>query len=100
MDDTVTITPTEESVVLWVKEKPREGSQVRDVMTRWLEREARRKGRHINEPSVQLRVERDVVALKSYLLAYADSFPDTLPDWLRTTAVTNEMRILHANRNQ
>ena len=77
----VTITPTEERVRLWVRE-----GRDRDplsIVTRWLERAARRKGRHINVPSVTLTTDRDPALRKTHLYAWADSFPDTMPEWLR-----------------
>lgn len=76
----ITITPTEERTRLRVN-RTRES---RGVMTRWLERSAQRQGRHINEPSVELHFDRDPSMQQTFLYAYADSFPDTLPDWLRT----------------
>ena len=86
-----TITPTEERVRLRVdlrrtsrKTRLRRLRECRDVMTRWLERAAHRKGRHINEPSVTLSYDRDPSVRQTYLYAVADSFPETLPDWLRT----------------
>ena len=86
-DKTVTITPTEERVRLWVHDSHRQ-CNARATVTRWLERGARRKGRHINEPSVTLETDRDIVRRKYFLYAFADSFPDTLPDWLRTTHIS------------
>ena len=81
-----TITPTEEATRLWIKERS-DVDHMRDIMTRWLERAAARKGRHINEPSVRLYVDRHAEWYETYLYASADSFPDTLPDWLRTTPI-------------
>ncbi len=80
------ITPTEEMVRLRITEGRRRRDQ-HDVLKRWLERGARRKGRHINEPSLTLRTERDPALMRTFLYAWADSFPDTLPDWLRTTSI-------------
>ena len=78
-----TITPTEERARLWIKNGRRHDNMV-GSMARWLERAARRKGRHINEPSVVIEVYYDPPARLTFLYASADSFPDTLPSWLRT----------------
>ena len=67
----VTITPTEEFVRLRVNSY-RDSQQ---IMTRWLERTARQKGRHINEPSVIVEYDRDASLKQTFLYAYADSFP-------------------------
>ena len=82
-----TITPTEERDRLWIKDGRSDSTRMRAVVTRWLERAARRQGRHINEPSVTLATDRDPSLRKTFLYASADSFPDTLPEWLRTTVV-------------
>jgi hypothetical protein len=79
-----TITPTEERVRLRIAPASRSGAAVRDILKRWLERSARRQGRHINEPSLSLSQEYDPASRQCFLYARADSFPDTLPDWLRT----------------
>ena len=78
----MTITPTEERVHLRVRDGRRPSALA--TMTRWLERAARRKGRHINVPSVTLTTDRDPALRKTHLYAWADSFPDTMPEWLRT----------------
>jgi hypothetical protein len=80
----VTITPTEERARLRIKDGRLDSAHIRGVVTRWLERAARKQGRHINEPSVTLSVDREVILGRTFLYVYADSFPDTLPDWLRT----------------
>ena len=82
-DKTVTITPTEERVRLYVRDSHRQRN-ARATVTRWLERGACRKGRHINVPSVIVETNYEPVFRKTFLYASADSFPDTLPDWLRT----------------
>ena len=95
---TVTITPAEERVYLRlsdVRQRQRNPAHTRDVVIRWLEREATRKGRHINEPSMRLETDRDPTRRLTFLFAYAYSFPDTLPDWLRTTKIDKEKIILH-----
>ena len=83
-----TITPTEERVRLWIKNGRTDSAHVRDVVARWLERMATRQSRHINEPSLILETEYDVVRGQTLLYAFADSFSDTMPDWLRTTPVS------------
>lgn len=82
-----TITPTEERVRLRIKNDRIDSLHIQGVVTRWLERAARRKERHINEPSVNLQVARDVSLCQTFLYAYADSFPDTMPDWLRRVRI-------------
>ncbi len=94
----VTITPTEERVHLRLsdeRQRQRNPDHIRNVIMRWLERGAIRKGRHINEPSVSLETDRDPTRRRTLLFAYAYSFPDTLPDWLRTTKIDKEKIILH-----
>lgn len=87
--NTVTITPTEERVVLRLNPGHQIDYRTQTALGRWLERGARRKGRHINEPSLILETDYDVVERQTFLMAFADSFPDTMPDWLRTTPVTH-----------
>lgn len=82
-----TITPTKERVRLWVKDRRIDSPRVRYTMIHWLERLAVRQGRHINEPSLVTEFNYDPSVRKTFLYAYADSFPDTMPDWLRTTPV-------------
>ena len=87
----ITITPTEERVRLRlndIRQRNRSASHIRDVVMRWLERSAIRKGRHINEPSMCIETDRDPTRWLTFLYAYADSFPDTMPDWLRTTKIS------------
>ncbi len=79
----VTITPTEERVRLRVAAGRLDSPRTLYAMRRWLERGARRKGRHINVPSVTVQFERDASLRQTFLYAYADSFPETLPSWLR-----------------
>ncbi len=86
----ITITPTEERVRLRIDEKPRDAVRTHETMTRWLERQAHQKGRHINIHSVCVDVDRDPAQRKTFLYAYADSFPDTLPEWLRTAKAVIE----------
>ena len=94
---TITITPTEERVRLRlsdVRQRQHNSAHIRDVVIRWLERGATRKRRHINEPSVHLETDRDPTSQLTFLYAYADSFPDTMPDWLRTTkAIKNKFTL-------
>ena len=80
----MTITPTEERVRLRIDEKPHDAVRTHEILTRWLERQAHQKGRHINIHSVCVDADRDPSLRCTYLYAWADSFPDTLPDWLRT----------------
>lgn len=84
--DEITIAPTEEKVLLRVRNDRRDEDN-RGVITRWLERMACRKGRHINEPSVVVETDYVPEYRKTFLYAFADSFPATMPDWLRTTKV-------------
>lgn len=86
------ITPTEERVRLRIRNDrcPYLHQGTLDTITRWLERMARRKGRHISEPSVVVETDYIPEYRKTFLYAWADSFPDTLPDWLRTARPTNE----------
>ena len=79
----VTIVPTEEYARLRVREDRTHPTLARDVVVRWLERAARRKGRHINVPSVVMLVDCDPARRQTFLYAWADSFPYSLPDWLR-----------------
>lgn len=85
------ITPTEERVRLLIRSSrcPYLHQDALDTVTRWLERMARRKGRHINEPSVVVETNYIPEVRKTFLYAFADSFPDTMPDWLRTAKVTS-----------
>lgn len=90
--DEITITPTVELVVLQVHADAlvrRGHGRTRVTLRRWLERGARRKRRHINEPSLFMETEYDPATRKTRLAGSADSFPDTMPDWLRTTKVTS-----------
>ena len=80
----VTITPTEERVVLRLNSGHQVDYRTQVVLMRWLERGARRKGRCINEPSLTLQTDYDPALRQPYIIAFADSFPDTMPDWLRT----------------
>ncbi len=94
----VTITPTEERVHLRlsdVRQRQRSPDHILNVVMRWLERSAIRKGRHINEPSMRLETDRDPTRRLTFLFAYADSFPDTMPNWLQTTKIDKEKIILH-----
>lgn len=84
------ITPTEERVRLRLRRERGDAKHITDVVGRWLERAASRKGRHINMPSLALRFDDDPVKREGVVFAYADSFPDTLPDWLRTTPATRQ----------
>ena len=84
----VTITPTEERVRLQIGEKSHDTVRTHEILTRWLERQAHQKGRHINISSVCVDADRDPSLRQTYLYAWADSFPDTLPDWLRTATPT------------
>lgn len=82
-----TITLTEERCRLRAKdtgEGRRDWNHLKGVVTRWLERAAAKKGRHINEPSVYVELDRDPSQRQTFLYAFADSFPDTMPEWLRT----------------
>ncbi len=95
-DKQTTITPTEERVRLRlsdVRQKQRSPTHIRDVIIRWLERSAIRKGRHINEPSARLETDRDPSRRLTHLYAYAYSFPDTMPDWLRTANLIGREKI-------
>ena len=96
-DKLITITPTEECVRLRlsdIRQRQRNPGHIRDVVMRWLERSATRKGRHINEPGVHLETDRDPTRQLTFLYAYGDSFPDTMPDWLRTTkAIKNKFTL-------
>ena len=86
-DKQITITPTEEHIYLRLSDKrqrERNPNHIQEVVMRWLERSATRKGRYINEPSIRLETDRDPTRRLTFLLAYAYSFPNTLPDWLRT----------------
>ena len=78
-----TITLTEERVRLRLsdsRQRQRSPDHIRNVIIRWLERGAIRKGRHINEPSVCLETDRDPTRRLTHLYAYAYSFPDTMPN--------------------
>ena len=77
-DKQTTITPTEERVLLRLsdeRQRQRNPDHIRNVIMRWLERGAIRKGRHINEPSVSLETDRDPTRRRTLLFAYAYSFP-------------------------
>ena len=87
-----TIVPTEVGVRFRIKERS-DLDHMRTVATRWLERGVARRGRHINEPSVRMRMEHDASLRRTYLCASADSFPDTLPDWLRTATFDEELEL-------
>ena len=92
-DKLITITPTEECVRLRlsdIRQRQRDPGHIRDVVMRWLERMAIRKGRHINTPSARLETDRDPTRQLTRLYAYAYSFPDTMPDWLWTTKIDKE----------
>lgn len=93
----VTITPTEERVRLRLRDTHQRGrtaGHVRNVVIRWLERMAIRKGRYINRPSVTLETLYEPALRETHLYAYADSFPGTMPDWLRTTKIgKKEIRV-------
>ncbi len=96
-DKLITITPTEERVCLRLsdeRQRQRSPDHTRNVVIRWLERSAIRKSRHINEPSACLETDRDPSRRLTFLYAYADSFPDTMPDWLRTAkAIKNKFTL-------
>ena len=95
-DKRITITPTEEYVRLRlsdIRQRQRDPGHIRDVVMRWLERGATRKGRHINEPSICIETDRDPTRRLTFLYAYAYSFPDTMPAWLQTTKVGREKKL-------
>ena len=95
-DKLITITPTEEYVCLRLsdmRQRQRDPSHIQDVVMRWLERSAIRKGRHINKPSARLETDRDPTRRLTRLYAYAYSFPDTMPDWLRTANIIGKEKI-------
>ena len=90
-DKQITIAPTEERACLRlsdIRQRQRNPDHIRDIVMRWLERNAVRKGRHINKPSMCIETDRDPTRRLTFLCAYADSFPDTMPDWLRTTKIS------------
>ncbi len=82
-----TITPTEERVRLRLRRERGDAKHITKVVGRWLERSATRKGRHINEPSLAVQFEDDPVRREGVIFACADSFPDTMPDWLRRVKI-------------
>lgn len=84
---TITVTPTEERTRLQVH-TCNDIARAQRVVTRWLERAARKQKRHINEPSVRVVVEADPSLRQTFLYGAADSFPDNLPEWLRTVRIT------------
>ncbi len=95
-DKLIAITPTEECVCLRlsdIRQRQRNPDHTRDVVMRWLERSAIRKGRHINTPSARLETDSDHSHRLTFLYAYAYSFPDTLPDWLRTANIIGKEKI-------
>ena len=92
-DKQTTITPTEEYTYFYLsdtRQRNRSVAHITDVITRWLERSTRRKNRHINKPSIRIETQYDPSLRQTVWLAYAYSFPDTLPDWLRTTKIGKE----------
>ncbi len=95
-DELLTITPTEECVRLRLsdmRQRQRDPGHTRDVVMRWLELSDASKSRHINEPSARLETDRDPTRRLTHLYAYAYSFPDTLPDWLRTANIIGKEKI-------
>ena len=95
-DRLITISPTEERVRLHLKDvrqRRHNSTHIQSVITRWLERAARRNNRHINEPSVTIETCYEPMFRQTLLYAYAYSFPDTLPDWLRTANIIGREKI-------
>lgn len=84
----ITITPIEMAIRLRIDPaRERDPGVVKSIVLRWLERAARRQGRFLNEPSLMLHVEREAAIRQTFLYAFADSVPESMPDWLRTTIV-------------
>lgn len=87
-----TVTPIEVGVRFRIKERS-DLDHMRVIVTRWLERGVAKRGRHINERSVRLETMRDPALRQTFLYASAQSFPDTLPDWLRTYSFDKGVRL-------
>ena len=88
-EGSVTITPVEMYTRLQIdSSRVRDPKRVESSVLRWLERAARNQGRFINRPSLLLSTERDASLRQTFLYGFADSVPDSLPEWLRTVVVT------------
>ena len=95
-DKQTTITPTEEYALFHLsdaRQRNHSVTHITDVITRWLERGTRRKNRHINKPSLRIETRYEPELRQTLWLAYAYSFPDTMPDWLRTANIIGREKI-------
>ena len=83
MAKNIVVTPTTMTSRLRVSDKRRDSVKVRRVLLRWMQRAAERCGRFINEPSLDVQLDRDPSLRQSFLYVWADSITNTAPEFLR-----------------